>query len=69
MPYVGAGLGMYMSSVNIDGAESSSDFGFSPKVGFWMGDGFKYGACIDYNIISDANHLGISVGVIYPLGK
>jgi hypothetical protein len=79
-PYVGAGIGMYMSSmadytmtmfgttVTVPGG-STSDFGFSPKVGFWMGDGFQYGACIDYNIVSNANHLGINVGFIYPLGK
>jgi hypothetical protein len=34
-----------------------------------MGEGFKYGACIDYNIVSNANHLGINIGFIYPLGK
>ena len=74
MPYVGAGLGMYMGTTKIDFlgtsvSSSTSDFGFSPKVGFWMGEGFKYGACIDYNIVSNANHLGINIGFIYPLGK
>ncbi|MCX6232369.1 MAG: outer membrane beta-barrel protein [Bacteroidetes bacterium] len=80
MPYVGAGLGMYMSStsdysktvygvtITVPGG-SSSDFGFSPKVGFWMGDSFKWGACLDYNIVSNANHLGFNVGILYPLGK
>lgn len=70
MPYVGAGLGMYLGSVHYASASvSGSDLGFSPKVGFWMGEGFKYGACLDYNIVSNSNHLGINIGFIYPLGK
>ena len=70
MPYAGAGLGMYMGSVHFSGASaSSSEFGFSPKVGFWMGEEFKYGASLDYNIVSGANHVGINVGIIYALGK
>jgi hypothetical protein len=80
-PYVGAGIGMYMSSQTVpaitlmgitlspETTVSNSDFGFEPKVGFWMGDGFQYGASIGYNIVSNANHLGINVGFIYPLGK
>ncbi|MFZ4414263.1 MAG: outer membrane beta-barrel protein [Bacteroidales bacterium] len=84
MPYVGAGLGMYLEtaktttpsitvgSITIPGMDvsaSESKFGFAPKVGFWMGDGFKYGASLEYNLLSDFNHLGINVGFIYPLGK
>jgi len=82
-PYVGAGLGMYMVSssvttpvVTVNGytyggkvTGSDSRFGFDPKVGFWMGEAFKYGASIEYNIASDFNHLGINIGFIYQLGK
>ncbi|MFZ4400656.1 MAG: hypothetical protein ACOYO1_11520 [Bacteroidales bacterium] len=67
-PYAGAGLGMYMFNNG-----GGSNLGISPKVGFWMGDGFQYGASIDYNMIfvtggSNA-YLGINVGILYPLGK
>ena len=77
MPYVGAGLGVYVSKFAettlagyvVASSSSSSDFGFSPKVGFWMGDGIKYGASLEYNMVSNANHLGINVGLAFPLGK
>jgi hypothetical protein len=78
MPYVGAGLGMYMMTSKSETSlmsfsVSESGFGFAPKAGFWMGEGFKYGASLEYNIVSFAStsvgHLGINVGVIYPIGK
>ena len=92
MPYVGAGIGMYLVSeshttpdipANIVGgatlspaipseekSSSNAKFGVAPTLGFWLGDGLKYGANVTYNIIfSDASYIGVNIGVIYPLGK
>ncbi|NVN93714.1 MAG: hypothetical protein HXX18_00380 [Bacteroidetes bacterium] len=45
-------------------------FGVSPTVGFWLGDGLKYGANVTYNItFSDASYIGINIGILYPLGE
>ncbi len=71
MPYAGAGLGMFMetakaSFLGVSTSASTSGFGFVPMVGFWMGDGFKYGASLKYNAVGDA-FLGVNFGVIYPL--
>jgi len=73
-PYVGLGLGFYnaTSKVNMLGVSlsaSENKIGFAPMAGFWMGEGFKWGANLSYNIVSDASYLGINVGIVYPLGK
>ena len=74
MPYAGLGLGMFMGTSKVDFmgismSASESKFGFVPTAGFWMGDSFKWGASLKYNIVSDVSYLGINVGIIYPLGK
>ena len=78
IPYAGLGLGLHMqtskySASIIDVSTSESNFAIIPKAGFWMGDDFKWGASLEYNIVSFAEnsvgHLGINVGILYPLGK
>ncbi len=53
-------------------SNSSGKFGVAPTVGFLLGssDELRYGASVTYNItFSGANHVGINIGVIYPLGQ
>lgn len=74
MPYLGLGLGFYNASskvelMGISVSASESKFGFAPMAGFWMGEDFKWGANLSYNIVSDASYLGINIGIVYPLGK
>ena len=70
-PYVGVGLGMYIIdavdlSVTVGGitttveGESSSEFGFAPRAGVYIGR-MNLGAA--YNIVSDANFIQFNLGV------
>jgi len=70
-PYAGLGLGVYIIdavdlSITIDGnttvveGESSSEFGFAPRAGVYIGR-LNLGAA--YNIVSDANFIQFNLGV------
>ncbi|MFZ4400657.1 MAG: hypothetical protein ACOYO1_11525 [Bacteroidales bacterium] len=58
------------AKLSIEHATNEKKFGVSPTVGFWLGDGLKYGASATYHItFSDASYIGINIGIIYPLGE
>ncbi len=84
MPYVGAGIGMYMASATVkipsytiggvtygggEATASDSKFGFFPTVGFLMGENMKFGINAKYNMVSDANYLTVGANILFPLGK
>jgi hypothetical protein len=49
---------------------SSAKFGLAPSLGFWVGNDFKWGASVSYNItFSDANFVSINAGVSLPIGN
>lgn len=81
MPYVGLGLGMYISQyedytydhpllgeTTIEG-ESDSNFGVNPHVGFIYGNLVGFGAEVGYTIIEDANHLTANLRIIFKVSE
>lgn len=72
-PYAGLGLGLYFakavdltivdpvtgSTITIEG-ESSSEFGFAPRAGLYIG---RLNLGLAYNLVKDANFLQFNLGV------
>ncbi|MBC6411087.1 MAG: hypothetical protein GDA42_11660 [Ekhidna sp.] len=66
-PYVGAGLGLYsfdfgsiFGSIIGGGDDTSTEFGFAPRVGIYIG---KLNLGVAYNVVKDLNFLQYNLGI------
>lgn len=79
-PYVGAELGLIFSTVSYktdfgffggsqEFSASSTDFCFAPQVGMYyaLSPAIDLDANLKFNVISDANYIGINAGILYRL--
>ncbi len=78
--YGGLGAGIFLKSSSVEGSESESDFGISPRIGvaYELGDRLFLDVSVRYGLIFDAtdeggvstdntSFLGANIGILYTI--